>query len=404
MLSPLKRKLAHKKSPYKSPRKSPHKNKTFNSPSLQKTLLKKRKSRVSLLFQKVDEDFSKPSTSGSGDNCENEDPIPAKKPRRRCSPERVKVQNLPQDLRIGNKLIVKSSIPFTFTPKISQTTYEQTVRLNMTASQAYLKNPKVSENPEVLLQASCLYWKYPCSSILKFPRLEGASGLLRTEKRSYNPISRETVELTATLWQDAFEDLYCQWKDYDLTAFYVCSNSFTVLFIKSQKTEVTTTEGEDPGETSCMGFNEFTQYKAIITPSTRSLRKWLGDNDISYTKVFSSGAEEINESLASMNDSQDSLDVSSFSLQSQRTERARTPDQSYQVLKAVNPEEEYVSPMKLGEDVANDDFLRRIGLSPSVMVRNETRDSQSCSQFSMDCNSQDSLKPAAGTTLISLMQ
>ncbi|CAD5224552.1 unnamed protein product [Bursaphelenchus okinawaensis] len=393
MKSPMKGKSPYKKSPHKN--KSPFKVKTFNSPLLSKTALKRRHSRVSLLFQKIGEGSRKSSIEDS----ENQEPVfnqPKKKIRRQSSPERIGVKVLPQDLRLGCKLIVKSSKPFSFSPKTLQPTYEHEVRLSKTVSKYFLHNNKVTKDPEHLLQASCFYYQFPPE---KFPRLEGSIGLGRTDKRIH-PVTKEDAEVTGLKWLDAFEDLYTMWKDHDLDSFYVCSTTFTVLFIKHQKSEIATTEDIDPGETSCMGFSEFTQYKAVITPSSRSLRKLFNESEISYTRAFVRGEDTV-DSMPSFNESysQDNLDVSSFSLQSQKTERATTPETSFTMLEAPKPEDEYISPMKLGEDATNDDFLRTIGLSPSVVVKSETRDSQSCSQFT-DQNTQDTLNPSAGTTLV----
>lgn len=49
-----------------------------------------------------------------------------------------------------------------------------------------------------------------------------------------------------------------------------------MLFIKTEKRDESA--GFEAEETSCMGFSDFIEYKCVVTPAPRGLRKLLDES------------------------------------------------------------------------------------------------------------------------------
>jgi len=383
-----------------SPQKSPFKlrNTNANENSMRRKLGKKQLKRKSSLFggsnaieppkKRLFDMYDDSLDNSFGDNSSTGNSI-FNTPKPTTSPVKKFVIALPMDLRLGTKVRIISEKPFPFSDSTNNN-YSSLISFNSSVidescrllaqtdfsdiQQSTFKNAC----PLTILKSAGIYYQYPDISFMQmFPRLDGVARQ-KGIRESMMSFGNEVVDSIQAEWLHSFDHLYNSWKNGKRNSFYVCGPQFTILFVKVLKPAV----GAFDSEETCMGLNDFWEHRVVITPTSCGLRKLLKKNEIPFVlpvsaRRLSNGA---NDSCASFNDStyySDSFDVlnnsSSTPFKKEGTPEKENITTEFDYIDEKKPL--YVSPLKLGEDVEQEGWLRGIGYSPSKM-RMATADSQ----------------------------
>jgi len=125
-------------------------------------------------------------------------------------------------------------------------------------------------------------------------------------------------------------------------------------------------------EETCMGLNDFWEHRVIITPTSSGFRKLLKKKEIPFilpvsARRLSNGVSDSCQSLQDSNYYSNSYDISN-SVPARR-ENTPPPIDKENILPFLQQYAdgfgEDVSPVKLGEDIEQDEWLRTIGYSPA---------------------------------------
>ncbi|KAI6171781.1 Protein downstream neighbor of son-like protein [Aphelenchoides besseyi] len=390
-------------SPRKSPRRSPLKRvKNVNFSSIGRTITKRpAKRKLSELFATNEKPASKPVAKKlfelydeSLDNSFDEFNWSRLSTKRSTSPVKEFYSTMPVDLRIGTKVRIASSQPFSLAPTTAANNNNNTGDDNNNADASSSKTIQFdcstnkyarqllndgdqrqsskTVRPLVLLKAAGLFYQYPN---------DGVKSTFAKTERSYRSkinltamptFGTEESDLIHEEWLESFRDLFESWKAGLRTSFYFIAAQFTILFLRCCSLNAS--------DETCMGLNW--EYKIIVTPTTSGFRSMLKRRGISYSLPFKTKLTGKKDSISgtmdsciSVNDSfvdSPSLDISSSNNLMAR--REGTPErENISVLEIRS--QEFISPVKPGEVVELDEMLRIIGSSPSIkMSINESQD------------------------------
>lgn len=164
---------------------------------------------------------------------------------------------IPVDWALKSKIRFISSKPFLWNQKLKISEEAS----GITGFTRCMDFDTLDSSPNTKFHQCCLYWQQPSLPWLKlFPRTTqrvsaNTPGLLQHQA------VRESLQ---TAWTDSFRSLFQLLRTRQCPYFYVCANSFTVLFRAG-------------------GLNGFTEMNAMITPTTRGLRHVLKQEEIEFT-------------------------------------------------------------------------------------------------------------------------
>lgn len=166
---------------------------------------------------------------------------------------------LPIDWTLKSKLRLLSCKPFPWNQKLKLSEEASGItgfaRCLGTNSSTYLDT-----SPNAKFHQCCLYWQQPSLPWVKlFPR--------STNKSTGNGISlassQEVRDGLQNAWFDGLRSLFQLIRTRQCPYFYVCANNFTVLF-------------------RAAGMSGYSDVHALISPTTRGLRRLLKAEDIEY--------------------------------------------------------------------------------------------------------------------------
>ncbi|XP_076257801.1 humpty dumpty [Rhynchophorus ferrugineus] len=116
-------------------------------------------------------------------------------------------------------------------------------------------------SPNSKFHQCCLYWQHPFLPWLSlFPRSSSKTGASDINMSAYPSVKNSLHQS----WTDSFRSLFQLIRTRQCPYFYVCANSFTVLF-------------------RAAGLLSYTDVHAIITPTTRGFRHMLRQEEIEFT-------------------------------------------------------------------------------------------------------------------------
>lgn len=174
--------------------------------------------------------------------------------------EIVKAQGeswLPIDWSLKDKVRLISTKPFPWSQKLKVSEEAS----GITAFTRCLNNEtdnNLDSSPNAKFHQCCLYWMQPNLPWLTlFPRTS------RKIQNSF-PVNATLRESLQQAWCDSLRSLFQLIRTRQCPYFYVCANTFTVLF-------------------RAAGISGFTDIHVLVTPTTRGLRHLLKQEDIEYS-------------------------------------------------------------------------------------------------------------------------
>lgn len=173
---------------------------------------------------------------------------------------------LPIDWSLKTKARLLSAKPFPWNSKLKVVEEAS----GITAFTRCLDNnseTKLDTSPNAKFYQCCLYWQQPVLPWLQlFPR--------NNKNRTGNSFVTN-AEIRNSLhysWTDSFRSLFQLIRTRQCPFFYICANSFTVLF-------------------RAAGICGYTDINALITPTTRGFRALLKQEEIEFTMPLKKKAE-----------------------------------------------------------------------------------------------------------------
>ncbi|XP_063821544.1 protein downstream neighbor of son homolog [Ostrinia nubilalis] len=179
-----------------------------------------------------------------------------------------KYKYLPIDWALKTKIRLMSPKPFAWTSKLKASEEASGITgfvrcLDTTSSSS------LDTSPRALFHQTCLYWQHPHLPWLQlFPRSSGkvaATSFMATNEDVKQALHREWTESFRSLFQ-LVRALHCPY-------FYVCANTFTVLF-------------------RAAGVCGVTEPCALIAPTSRGFRQALRQEDVEFTMPLRSDAKK----------------------------------------------------------------------------------------------------------------
>ncbi|RVE54789.1 hypothetical protein evm_000556 [Chilo suppressalis] len=179
-----------------------------------------------------------------------------------------KYKHLPIDWALKTRLRLMSPKPFAWTSKLKASEEASGitgfVRCLDTTSESSLDT-----SPRALFHQTCLYWQHPHLPWLNlYPRSSGkvaATSFMATNEEVKKALHREWTESFRSLFQ-LLRALHCPY-------FYVCANTFTVLF-------------------RAAGLCGVSEPCALITPTSRGFRQTLRQEDVEFTMPLRSESKK----------------------------------------------------------------------------------------------------------------
>lgn len=168
---------------------------------------------------------------------------------------------IPVDWSLKTRIRFLSSSPFHWNQKlkISEeasgiTSFARCLDSNSSSS--------LDTSPNAKFHQCCLVWQHPFFPWINlFPRTSSKIANSRTPNNMLtSPSIKESLQ---SAWSDSFRSVFQLIRTKQCPYFYVCANTFTVLFRAG-------------------GIGGFTETHAIITPTTRGLRQLLRQEEIEY--------------------------------------------------------------------------------------------------------------------------
>ncbi|XP_041977627.1 protein downstream neighbor of son homolog isoform X2 [Aricia agestis] len=228
-----------------------------------------------------------------------------------------KYNHLAIDWALKTKLRVMSPKPFPWTSKLKASEEASGITgfvrcLDTTSS------PTLDTSPKARFHQTCLYWQHPHLPWLNlFPRSSG-----KVAATNFMATNEEVKQALMTEWTESFRSLFQLLRARHCPYFYVCANSFTVLFRAA---------GVGAAEPS-----------ALIAPTTRGLRRAMKQEDVEFTMPLRPDKKR--------NTSDDGARNSSF-------------DSCYETMEGT--ENKYCS----GDEEDPDEFLSQMGLETEEIRR-----------------------------------
>ncbi|CAH0748019.1 unnamed protein product [Diatraea saccharalis] len=184
-----------------------------------------------------------------------------------------KCKHLPIDWALKSRLRLMSPKPFAWTSKLKASEEASGITgfvrcLDTTSSSS------LDTSPRALFHQTCLYWQHPHLPWLDlYPRSSGkvaATSFMATNEEVKKALHREWTESFRSLFQ-LLRALHCPY-------FYVCANTFTVLF-------------------RAAGLCGVSEPCALIAPTSRGFRQTLRQEDVEFTMPLrSDGKRKLNVS------------------------------------------------------------------------------------------------------------
>uniref|UniRef100_A0A1B0CJJ5 Putative downstream neighbor of son n=1 Tax=Lutzomyia longipalpis TaxID=7200 RepID=A0A1B0CJJ5_LUTLO len=181
-------------------------------------------------------------------------------------------------------------------------------------------------SPGALFHQSTLYWQHPHLPWLTlYPRTA-------RQEASCHPLGSAEIDALSRQWTESFRSLFQLLRARQCPYFYVCANSFTVLF-------------------RAAGIGGCSEIHAILAPSSRGMRAALRQEDIEFRQPLKSKANETPEKTANA-----------------ETSVSEGFDESCQAIK----EEEEAS----DDDMEEEEWLESLGVDASEIKKISLRSAQ----------------------------
>ncbi|KAL0893652.1 hypothetical protein ABMA27_013812 [Loxostege sticticalis] len=246
-----------------------------------------------------------------------------------------KYKYLPIDWALKTKLRLMSPKPFAWTSKLKASEEASGITgfvrcLDTTSSSS------LDTSPRALFHQTCLYWQHPHLPWLDlYPRSSG-----KVAATSFMAANEEVKQALHREWTESFRSLFQLLRALHCPYFYVCANTFTVLF-------------------RAAGLCGVPEPCALIAPTSRGFRQTLRQEDVEFTMPLRSDVKKrLNNS-----DEEKPKNSSFDSCYDTMDEGSKPPD-----------------PQEKGDDGSGDEdpdqFLSQLGLETEVIKKiniNQTR-------------------------------
>ncbi|CAG4907999.1 unnamed protein product [Colias eurytheme] len=170
-----------------------------------------------------------------------------------------KYKKLPIDWALKTKVRLMSPKPFPWTTKLKASEEASGITgfvrcLDTTSSST------LDTSPRARFHQTCLYWQHPHLPWLNlFPRSSG-----KVAATSFMATNEEVKQALLTEWTESFRSLFQLLRALHCPYFYVCGNTFTVLFVAA-------------------GLCGLAEPCAFVAPTTRGFRNTLRQEDVEFT-------------------------------------------------------------------------------------------------------------------------
>lgn len=181
-------------------------------------------------------------------------------------------------------------------------------------------------SPGSRFHQSTFYWQYPnLPWLTMYPRNAKVNHGFNIGEEEGKALQRE--------WKDAFRSLFQMIRSRQCPYFYVCANTFTVLF-------------------RAAGVGGMAETHAFLTPTSRGLRTALRSEDIEFTMPLKKSGNETNRSIDSTKSPNTSVSNSSEDVQGEKEEESSDEDEE-KWLASLGMEAEQIKRI-------NETYVRRI--------------------------------------------
>ncbi|KAI8435247.1 hypothetical protein MSG28_003593 [Choristoneura fumiferana] len=239
--------------------------------------------------------------------------------------EEKRCKYLPIDWALTSRVRLMSPKPFAWTAKLKASEEASGITgfvrcLDTTTSST------LDTSPRARFHQTCLYWQHPHLPWLElFPRSSG-----RVSATSFMATNEEVKEALLTEWKESFRSLFQLVRALHCPYFYVCANTFTVLF-------------------RAAGVCGATEPVALVTPTTRGFRQTLRQEDVEFTMPLRPDKKRLNTS------NEDKPKNSSF-------------DSCYDTMDGTRQGKEEGKEGS-GDEEDPDEFLSQLGLETSMLQK-----------------------------------
>ncbi|KAL4714129.1 hypothetical protein ACJJTC_008483 [Scirpophaga incertulas] len=169
-----------------------------------------------------------------------------------------KYKYLPIDWALKTRLRLMSPKPFAWTSKLKAS--EEASGITGFVRCLDTSSSSLDTSPRALFHQSCLYWQHPHLPWLElYPRSSG-----KVTATSFMATNEEVKQALHLEWVESFRSLFQLLRALHCPYFYVCTNTFTVLF-------------------RAAGIGGLSEPSALIAPTTRGFRQIMRQEDVEFT-------------------------------------------------------------------------------------------------------------------------
>ncbi|KAH7715960.1 Protein C24H12.5 b [Aphelenchoides avenae] len=340
----------------------------FSMPSSKKSRLDQS------IMDAYDVDFSRFSGFTSTPKAGSKKPVAA---------EKTTSLELPVDMRLGTKLRVVSRKPFSWMgsanksgkypvviptdDKLKADDWLSTKPFKVDIVSSSLDIPSTSSLSQgALVHATSIYYSSSLNRMWPvFPRMDDRPLLEASAKakmKSARMLDAQAIDPLMEDWRAGVENLFVRWKRSEIPYFYVCAHTFTALFTRSSKSELSSSDQNF--EDTCWSVNgEAPRHRVIITPSSVGLRKILQDDGILFSmplkpppKRRSSKNSQAPPSASQISFAQLSLSQDEFQTIDGEVTQSQPPSIVLEPVSADVVQSVMKSPAKTGNTTTDDEF------------------------------------------------